>query len=713
MSIHRLVPLVALALNLVLLGTTLASERKTRSHYVFAGFAAALAVWNLGVFGLRASPDADAAVRWERFIHVGVILMPALFYHYVLAFAGARGWQTLLAVAYGCAAVFLAVSPTPLFMTGVIDSYWGYMPRQGPLYTPFFVYYEVFVALGLLRAVRAYRETVSSFRRNRATLVIAGVVVGILGGAFDFLRFVVGWERLYPIGIPSNAVFALALGIAIVRYRLLDIGILAKRVIVYALAALTFAPCMFFGLFIADWLMPGDQFTPNVQYLIALAVGFMAALPLLRHVLEWLEGLMFAREHGVRDALVALSRDLGSILEVEAIGRALTEGLVTRIPVMHASLHLHAPGMPLAPFAEAISPALEGAAPNLRVDDRVAMRLRLEARPLAVEEMAFPDRADAPLAPAVQRLEADHVALLIPLLLDNELAGILVIGEKVSGAIFEAPEIRLLEMLASQTVIAMNNSRLYADLRGQMDALQRTQQQLVQSAKLAAIGELAASVAHEINNPLMVILGNAQMVLRRTHLEPALIARMTNIETEAVRAGKIIRGLLDFARRREPNRELLHLESVLRRCLDLLASKLTRARVEIETVFDPGATLIHGDVDQLTQVFINLIANAVDAMPRGGTLTLGTERNLEAGTVTVTVTDTGVGMLPDQVMRVFEPFYTTKPEGQGTGLGLSVSLGIVRNHHGTIEVASEPGKGTTMTVELPAPPLTASRPPVA
>jgi signal transduction histidine kinase len=705
-NLHRAIPLVALALNLILLGSALAAERKTVRTWVFAWFAAALAVWNLGVFGLRAAADPATAMQWERFIHLGVIPMPALFYHYVLAFLDEPRGRSTLRVGYALAVFFLVVSPTPLFMTGVTDSLWGYMPAQGPFYTPFFVYYETYVVLGLIRLLRALRTPMSSFRRNRTRLVIAGVLLGICGGVFDFVRFLVGWERLYPIGIPSNALFALALGVAIVRYRLLDIGILAKRLVLYLLTALALAPCLFFGLYVVESAIPGRPFAPNLRYVTALMLGFMAALPLLRRLEDGLSAVMFAREHGVRDALVALSKDLASVLDIATLGRALTEGLTTRVPVLHASLHLHDAGDGgFAPFAVATSPAFEGDAARVRIDERLALRLRLDKRPLAVEEIAFHPGPDEHGGGEAARLEAARVALLVPLLLEGELAAILVVGEKVSGALFEPAEIKLLEMLAGQTAITLKNSRLYADLRGQMDALQRTQQQLVQSAKLAAIGELAASVAHEINNPLMVILGNAQMALRRGDVDSALAGRLANIETEAVRAGKIIRGLLDFARRREPNRELLHLEGLVRRALDLLVSKLVRARVEVEAVFDPAVTLIHGDGDQLTQVFINLIVNAVDAMPDGGTLTVRTELRAEAGTVAIRFGDTGVGMTAEQAMRVFEPFYTTKPEGQGTGLGLSVSLGIVRNHHGTIEIASEPGKGTTMTIELPAPPV--------
>ena len=260
-------------------------------------------------------------------------------------------------------------------------------------------------------------------------------------------------------------------------------------------------------------------------------------------------------------------------------------------------------------------------------------------------------------------------------------------------------------MLAGQTAIALKNSGLYESLRSRMEELRQTQDTLVQSAKLAAIGELAASIAHEINNPLTVILGNTGLLLREAAPDSIEHRRLSDVVTEANRAGKIVRDLLDFARRREPNREPVALHELLERALELLHAKLGGAGVEVERVFDPSLAAILADRDQLTQVFLNLITNAVDAMEGGGTLVLATAAQRgddDRPLVTVSVSDSGPGIPPEHLARIFEPFYTTKPEGRGTGLGLSVSLGIVRKHGGAIDVESKPGRGTTVRVQLPA-----------
>jgi signal transduction histidine kinase len=328
----------------------------------------------------------------------------------------------------------------------------------------------------------------------------------------------------------------------------------------------------------------------------------------------------------------------------------------------------------------------------------------MAGRTLVVEETAFQGAADTRVRAAVAQLERQRLAVIVPLLADGEVAGALVVGEKLSGEIFDGDEIRLLEMLAAQTMIALRNAGLYEDLRARMEELRRTQQSLVQSAKLAAIGELAASVAHEINNPLTVIVGNSQLLLCQLPADSAEHRRAASIETEAHRAGKIVRDLLDFSRRREPTRAPVAVHEVLERSIDLIRPKLKTAGVELERVFNVGLPPILGDRDQLTQVFVNMVTNAVDAMDGGGCLIVETglqqsdDGRQMAG---VSFTDTGHGISPEQLERIFEPFYTTKAEGRGTGLGLSVSLGIVRGHGGTIDIESKPGSGTTVRIRLP------------
>ena len=190
MLIHKLLPLIALGLNLLLLGSALAPDRKSHRNLLFAYLAAGLAVWNLGVFGLRWTSNPDTAVAWESFLHLGVIPIPVLFYHYVLAFLDLPRRRPALIGGYALCGAFLLASPTPYFLRGVTESAWGFMPSAGPLYAPFVVYFQSYLVLGLVRLMRAYRSQSSSFKRNRTLLVILGVVVSLLRGVVDFVRFI-------------------------------------------------------------------------------------------------------------------------------------------------------------------------------------------------------------------------------------------------------------------------------------------------------------------------------------------------------------------------------------------------------------------------------------------------------------------------------------------------------------------------------------------
>ena len=704
--VHKLVPLIALGLNLLLMGGALYGDRKHQRNSRYAFVALALAVWSLGVFALRSAEDVKVAMFWERVLHFGVIPIPVLFYHYVLAFLDVRRLNRTLAAGYVVAAFFVIVSPTPLFMRGVVDSHWGYMPLAGLLYAPFFVYFQTYLVIGFLRLLRAYRASAVSFRRNRMLLVLFGVCISLAGGAVDFIRFILGWERLYPVAIPCNAVFSVALGVAVIRYRLWDISVLARRLMLYAVITVVAAPLLVLSwLSTADRLTSADDFSSNLGLAVIMLAIVAVAVPCLRYVEAACERVMFARQHGVRDTLRALARDAAAILDLERLGASLTRDLVERVPVVQASLYLPAgadEGKTFACHSRATSTALEAPPGHRTLDARLVLWLRFTAKPVTLDELAYRAAQDFELREVLTELEASGAALLVPILLDGSLAGVLVIGEKLSGEVFDAVEIDLIQTLAGQTAIALQNARLYGDLQRQMHELKTTQQQLLQAAKLAAIGELAAGVAHELNNPLTVIVGrNDQIVRRLRQADPEAVPLGETIKAEALRATRIVRGLLDFSRRREPKREPLNVNLLVPRALDLLQTKLRGREIDVQLHLDPTLPTLLVDMDQITQVLINLIGNAIDAMPEGGRLTVETSHTAELDRVAISVRDSGTGMTPEQIEHIFEPFYSTKPEGEGTGLGLPVTLGIVKSHGGSISVRSEPGCGTTMTAQLP------------
>ncbi|HZP72692.1 MAG TPA: ATP-binding protein [Gaiellaceae bacterium] len=238
-----------------------------------------------------------------------------------------------------------------------------------------------------------------------------------------------------------------------------------------------------------------------------------------------------------------------------------------------------------------------------------------------------------------------------------------------------------------------------AEARRPVDAAPEVDRRLVQSGKLAALGELAAGVAHEINNPLFAILGLTEFMLKDAEPGTQPYERLTLIHQTGLEIKEIVRALLDFARENSEERHLVELEDVVRSTLDLVRRTNAHKGVELVESYEAPGAQVHASANQLKQVMLNLIGNARQAMPNGGTVRVSVRREREQ--VLAVVADDGPGIAPDVAERIFEPFFTTKRETGGTGLGLSVGLGIAESHGGTLTVFSQPGTGATFTLRLP------------
>ena len=289
--------------------------------------------------------------------------------------------------------------------------------------------------------------------------------------------------------------------------------------------------------------------------------------------------------------------------------------------------------------------------------------------------------------------------LAVPLIAKDHIIGVLEVINKVDGA-FNAHDRELLEALANSAAVAIDNARLYQEMIDQIQVLRATQVKLIHSEKMGALGRLIASISHEINNPLQSIQGC--LTLAKEELEgptrPEKIERYLDIaEDEIDRIATIVRRVRDFYRPSGQEHTPIDLHQTLEGVLELSGKELQHSYVNVERIWDPAIPLVVANPDHLKQVFLNLVINAIDAMPEGGDLTIRTILDHES--VSIEFTDTGVGMPPDVQARLFEPFFTTKPHG--SGLGLSISYGIIQEHNGQILVQSEVGKGTTFTIILP------------
>jgi two-component system NtrC family sensor kinase len=293
--------------------------------------------------------------------------------------------------------------------------------------------------------------------------------------------------------------------------------------------------------------------------------------------------------------------------------------------------------------------------------------------------------------------------LHVPLVLREQVIGVFSVDNQISDQEFTEDDEYLLSVLADYAAVSIENATLYDELRKSIDGLKRSQQELIQSSKLAAVGTLAAGVAHEFNNLLAAISGHAQLGLASDDVKD--IKQSLKVVVDSVdRAKRITANLLTFASRQEPRMKMVDVVEAVQSPLLLMKKELEKSNVQLVRKFSKARPTLC-DSGQISQVCLNLLTNARDAMlPDGGILTVEVKEDRDD--ILIVFSDTGCG-IPDQVMdKLFEPFVTTKgPLGggqiPGTGLGLSVSYGIVRNHGGTIEVETEAGKGSTFAVRLP------------
>lgn len=398
---------------------------------------------------------------------------------------------------------------------------------------------------------------------------------------------------------------------------------------------------------------------------------------------------------------ISLTRTMDELIE-----RTL-EGICDRLGYEGGALLVSQVGEPEHLKVASSKGILEGMSKEAKVDllgSEIGRDLR-DGRPVLVRNIEHVK--DAGVRALLKPLGVRSV-LLVPVLVHGQARGAIEVASTEPGALGDEA-VAEMEMLAAFVASGMEDVELHVELRRRAEELerayeelQRSQEQLIRAARLATVGELAAIVAHELNNPLTAILGYSQLAMAQIEDGSPLKEDLKVIEGEALRTKEIVRRLLDFAREVRPKTVEFDLNEVVEESVKVLAYELEASNIKVEKDLDPSLPKVMADPGQIRQVLTNMIVNAKDAMePKGGgTLRLAT-RSREPGWVEVEISDTGVGIPPEHLPRIFDPFFTTKEPGKGTGLGLTVCHRIVSQHGGRIEVESQVGEGTTFRVILP------------
>jgi len=680
----------------------------SRLNRVFAYFAASMALWNLGSFLLRRSPDEWTAYFAEIVIHVGIIALPAFYYHFVLIFLDSTTrHRPSLVLAYLVAFVYelINLSGSPLFMTGVKSTYWGWAPATGKLYLPYFLFLNFFMIYGVYQLVRANRGIDSSFRRNRGTLIMLGTMVSLAGGVVDFARFILARfvpaaDHMYPVGIPANMIFALMLGTSIVRYRLFAVTVVVKKTAVYALVGtlLTVALAIFTKL-VEDYF---ELKAASALWMVVPMGGIITLLisPLGKGVDDRIQRLTFSKRQGCYETLLQLSKRMSSILNFNELVDTLVHGLVRGIPGTHATLMIHDPATgAFLNYREETTLEEGSAVESIRADSPVVQWLTSVEGLLVKEEVKLNPRIAKYFETAEGELEAIKAALIVPLKVENKLNGILLLGEKLSGEIYDDQELDMLLLLATQAAISLENARLYENLA-------TSNARLLEASRLKS--QFLANMSHELRTPLNSIIGFSKVLLNRldgelTERQEAYVSSVHNSSRHLL---ELINSILDFSRieagRFEIRSERIDLLDVVEECMETSTPLVRDKRVKLEKDVPVELAAVQGDRMRIKQVLLNLISNAIKFTHAGRVLV---QVRLEAELVHVSVADTGIGISPADLQRLFEPFQRLDnplaQQADGTGLGLAISKKFVELHHGRIWAESRESQGSTFHFTLP------------
>ncbi len=547
--------------------------------------------------------------------------------------------------------------------------------------------------VGLL--AQAFRHPPSAAARQR-------LKIAALGAGAAFFVPIVGFSLFYFGGInfPLNfvtmpmALFPAAIGYAIVKHDLFEVDAIIRRTVAWAILTALIAACYLGGAGLLDLVFAGRG-GRGVQLLFLLTL--VAVFNPLRNRVQAAVDFLFARDrYDYRRTVTQASQALVSLLDVEAIVARILRTITDTIHVDFGAVWLRLDGAGYD--LQAVAGARAATMLPQRLDRSSPLVTRLEAEPQRVLTDESGER-DTAIASELSRLRA---TLVVPMAFEQRLAGFVALGGKESGAFYSREDLELVRTLANQGAVALQNARSYHALAQANDDLLAAQARLIQAERFAAIGEVSAAVAHGIRNPLAGIKAAAQFANMELPAGHPLRENIADVIGEADKLEARIKALLDFAKPFEPRHAPCRLQDIVAAALASLRSQIGANGIAVADHVDAALPDAQLDPAQIEELMLVLLSNAIEAMPAGGTLTVTAALTLDGQRLRVEVGDTGRGISPEQMPRLFKLFATTKPTG--TGIGLAVAKKIVERHGGSISAESTPGQGCRFIVELPLTP---------
>jgi len=668
-------------------------------------------IWLFGASLVYCTRDLELAVKWYRSVtFLGVSLIaPSIYFFSVSWLEPTFRKKWLVVIGYVLSFVFYASAHfTPWMVTGGRTYFWGHYPTYGPMAYPFLTFFIFYYLASLVNFRTGYKKETRALKREQIRFIFMAYLITFFG-ALDFVPKLMN-VALYPVGYIMVFLWLPIVAYSIIRYRLMDIETVIHKTIMWTITSFLFAvPILFLAYFGREWLL---NLSPAAFTGMTLAVIVLFGI-YSRFIQPRIDHLFQRRRWDLLQVLEKFTDELVHLRELEELTRHITESMRKVFYVDEVSLLLAKKEGGALECIRSLPPGR-----SLRFEPSHPFIQWLEANDVVVlQEYVDADPQYRPFKEAARKyFDMVHARICVPLVVSRRLVGIINIGQKASLKSFGTTEINFLMDLRKTTAIALLNSLRSIEMQENLrrwnielekkvvertQELNETQAQLIQAEKLASIGTLAGGIAHEINNPLTAVLTNVQMLRMGYQGEDA--ESLALIEEGAKRCRAIISKLMRYARKSDEieTTEKVDLNKIISSVCDFLGYQLKQEDIELELSL-AEISLIEAVANELQQVFTNLILNAKDAIQaaeRKGRVGIRTYQR--EGLVYAEVSDNGIGIKKENLVRVFDPFFTTKDVGEGTGLGLTVSSGIVEKFRGKISVSSEIGHGTTFTIQFP------------
>ena len=614
-----------------------------------AYFIMALSI-SMWTFSFAVSFVSKDALFWIRVILFSGIFIPPSF----IAFAKTidagnekyNKWEIVIHVII--IAILLRYVTTSYFVDNVSIEEWGLKFTVGPFYLLGGMYYTFGIIYGMFIVAREYLIKKSIKKIQAQYILLAAILGGIFGLLFAYILPSIGFVRLSKYSTLASVIVLASFAYAITKHRLMEISIVISRTIAQILC-ITLLSIIYIGMV---WLYR-NYISANIDYLFIILTVIYGLIigqinQKIRLFIQTTSDKVFLRgKYDYYKELAEISSQITRTLSIENIIRTLQKAFYDVIEVSNHRIYLQA----------------DFARPEI-------------AAYLSIDEPT---------------IKADE--LILPCLLEKRTIAIIILGKKLSEDPYTDDDLRLLRVISNQTAIALDHQRIY-------EQSLKTRKQLLAADRISSLGRMAASLAHEIKNPLAAIKGMSQMLGQNVN-DPEFIADFKQVVPKEIsRLENLVDNLLKLGKTNKEGLQIVNIDRLIEDVLKLYDNCLKHKGIKLVKELNPISE-IKADPEQLAQVLTNLILNAIQAMPYGGVLKIKTQasKRKDKEAIIIEVSDNGVGIPDSNIKNIFEPFYSSKEDG--IGLGLAISYKIVKDHGGEIEVESKIGEGTIFRVSLP------------